>query len=52
LIASEVMPVSILSPIASDLHLTQGAAGQAISISGQFALFTYVRPFLEGATQH
>jgi predicted MFS family arabinose efflux permease len=32
------MPVSILSPIASDLHLTQGAAGQAISISGLFAV--------------
>jgi predicted MFS family arabinose efflux permease len=34
------MPVSILSPIASDLHLTQGAAGQAISISGLFAVLT------------
>jgi predicted MFS family arabinose efflux permease len=40
LIASEFMPVSILSPIASDLHLTQGAAGQAISISGLFAVLT------------
>jgi predicted MFS family arabinose efflux permease len=40
LIASEFMPVSILSPIAFDLHLTQGAAGQAISISGLFAVLT------------
>jgi len=40
LIASEFMPVSILSPIAADLDLTQGAAGQAISISGLFAVLT------------
>lgn len=40
LIASEFMPVSILTPIASDLHLTQGAAGQAIAISGLFAVLT------------
>lgn len=38
LIASEFMPVSILTPIASDLHLTEGAAGQAISVSGLFAV--------------
>jgi predicted MFS family arabinose efflux permease len=40
LIASEFMPVSILTPIASDLHLTEGAAGQAISVSGLFAVLT------------
>ncbi|WP_458193962.1 MFS transporter [Bradyrhizobium sp. UFLA05-153] len=40
LIASEFMPVSILTPIASDLHLTEGAAGQAISVSGLFAVVT------------
>jgi predicted MFS family arabinose efflux permease len=40
LIASEFMPISILTPIASDLHLTEGAAGQAISISGLFAVLT------------
>lgn len=40
LIASEFMPVSILTPIASDLHLSEGAAGQAISISGLFAVVT------------
>lgn len=40
LIASEFMPVSLLSPIAHDLHLTEGQAGQAISISGIFAVIT------------
>src|SRR5687768_18055856 len=40
LIASEFMPVSILTPIASDLGLTEGLAGQAISVSGLFALVT------------
>jgi predicted MFS family arabinose efflux permease len=40
LIASEFMPVSILTPIASDLHLTEGTAGQAISVSGLFAVLT------------
>ncbi|MCP1616715.1 transcriptional regulator [Pseudomonas sp. SLBN-26] len=38
LIASEFMPVSLLTPIAQDLHATQGQAGQAISISGLFAV--------------
>lgn len=40
LIASEFMPVSLLSPIAHDLHLTEGTAGQAIAISGLFAVIT------------
>jgi len=40
LIASEFMPVSLLTPIASDLSITEGHAGQSISISGLFALFT------------
>lgn len=40
LVASEFMPVSLLTPIATDLHITEGAAGQAISISGAFALIT------------
>jgi predicted MFS family arabinose efflux permease len=40
LIASEFMPVSLLTPIAADLHATQGQAGQAISISGLFAVVT------------
>jgi predicted MFS family arabinose efflux permease len=40
LIASEFMPVSLLSPIAQDLRLTEGQAGQAISISGVIAVVT------------
>lgn len=40
LIASEFMPVSLLTPIASGLHLSEGAAGQAISVSGLFAVIT------------
>jgi predicted MFS family arabinose efflux permease len=40
LIASEFMPVSLLTPIATDLGVTEGQAGQAISISGLFAVVT------------
>lgn len=40
LIASEFMPVSLLTPIARDLGVTEGQAGQAISISGLFAVVT------------
>nr|WP_315224287.1 MFS transporter [uncultured Albidiferax sp.] len=40
LIASEFMPVSLLTPIAHDLALSEGRAGQAISISGIFAVLT------------
>jgi predicted MFS family arabinose efflux permease len=40
LIASEFMPVSLLTPMAQDLHATEGMAGQAISISGLFAVIT------------
>src|SRR5947208_893803 len=40
LIASEFMPVSLLTPIAADLRATEGMAGQAISVSGLFAVIT------------
>ncbi|MDR5798118.1 MFS transporter [Caballeronia sp. LZ008] len=40
LIASEFMPVSLLTPIASDMRASVGMAGQAISISGLFAVVT------------
>jgi predicted MFS family arabinose efflux permease len=40
LITSEFMPVSLLAPIAADLMAAEGMAGQAISISGLFALVT------------
>lgn len=40
LIASEFMPVSLLTPIAADLQVTEGLAGQGIAISGAFAVLT------------
>jgi predicted MFS family arabinose efflux permease len=40
LIASEFMPISLLTPIAADLHMTEGRAGQAIAVSGIFAVLT------------
>jgi predicted MFS family arabinose efflux permease len=40
LVASEFMPVSLLTPIAGELAITEGQAGQAISISGLFAVVT------------
>ena len=40
LIASEFMPVSLLTPIAGDLRITEGMAGQGIAISGAFAVLT------------
>jgi len=40
LIASEFMPVSLLTPMAADLHVTEGMAGQGIAISGAFAVVT------------
>lgn len=38
--ASEFMPVSLLTPIASELNVSEGEAGQAIAISGAFAVLT------------
>jgi predicted MFS family arabinose efflux permease len=40
LIASEFMPVSLLTPIANSLQITEGMAGQGITISGAFAVLT------------
>jgi predicted MFS family arabinose efflux permease len=40
LIASEFMPVSLLTPIASALQVSEGLAGQGIAISGAFAVLT------------
>lgn len=34
------MPVSLLTPIAGDLRITEGMAGQGIAISGAFAVLT------------
>jgi predicted MFS family arabinose efflux permease len=61
LIAAEFMPVSLLTPIAADLGATQGSAGQAIAVSGLFAVVTSLlipgvarrfdrRPLLMGLT--
>jgi predicted MFS family arabinose efflux permease len=49
LVASEFMPVSLLTPIAADLGITEGQAGQAIAVSGAFALLTSLTiPLLAG----
>ncbi|MET4066304.1 putative MFS family arabinose efflux permease [Bradyrhizobium sp. S3.2.6] len=49
LVAAEWMPVSLLTPIADSLHLTEGQAGQAISVSGLFAILTSL--FISAATR-
>src|SRR4051812_38809708 len=49
LIASEFMPVSLLTPLASDLRVTEGQAGQAIAVSGIFAVLTSL--FISSATR-
>ncbi|GKS77490.1 MFS transporter [Acidovorax sp. SUPP950] len=38
LIASEFMPVSLLTPMAADLGVTEGLAGRGIAVSGAFAV--------------
>ncbi|MNJ98653.1 Purine ribonucleoside efflux pump NepI [compost metagenome] len=40
LIASEFLPVSLLTPIAAGLHVSEGLAGYGIAISGAFAVLT------------
>lgn len=40
LIVSEFMPVSLLTPIAGSLSVSEGMAGQGIAISGVFAVLT------------
>lgn len=40
LIASEFMPVSLLTPMAADLGVSEGLAGQGIAMSGVFAVLT------------
>src|SRR3954451_21971289 len=49
LIASEFMPASLLTPIASGLRVTEGQAGQAIAVSGIFAVVTSL--FISSATR-
>jgi predicted MFS family arabinose efflux permease len=40
LIASEFMPVSLLTPMAVSLHVTEGLVGDGIAISGALAVMT------------
>lgn len=40
LIASEFLPVSLLTPMAADLGVSEGLVGQGIAISGAFAVVT------------
>lgn len=40
LVASEFMPASLLTPMATALHLTDGETGRAITVSGLFAVLT------------
>lgn len=40
LIASEFMPISLLTPIAADLHVSDGLVGQGIALSGVLAVMT------------
>ncbi|OAT21517.1 MFS transporter [Proteus myxofaciens] len=50
LIASEFMPVSLLTPLATDFQVTEGMAGQGITISGFFAVVTSL--FISVLTRH
>ncbi|MEZ2388542.1 MFS transporter [bacterium RCC_150] len=40
LVASEFLPVSLLTPMSADLQVSEGAVGQGIAISGLFAVLT------------
>ncbi len=40
LVASEFMPVSLLTPLSRDLGVSEGLAGQGIAISGALAVLT------------
>ncbi|EIA08599.1 MFS transporter [Flavobacterium frigoris] len=40
LIISEFLPVSLLTPMAEDLSVTEGVAGQAISVTAMIAMLT------------
>lgn len=50
LIASEFMPVSLLTPMANDLRISEGRVGYGIAISGAFAVLTSLSiPALAGS---
>jgi hypothetical protein len=48
LIASEFMPVSLLTPMTADLRVSDGFAGQRIPISGAFKPCSRLRPTQRG----
>ncbi|HEX9979621.1 MAG TPA: MFS transporter [Flavobacterium sp.] len=40
LLMSELLPVSLLTPMAHDLHVTEGIAGQAVTVTSIIAFFS------------
>ncbi|WP_240775765.1 MFS transporter [Nissabacter sp. SGAir0207] len=49
LVASEFMPISLLTPVARDLGVSEGLAGQGIALSGALAVLTSLAlPVLAG----
>ena len=40
LVAAEFIPISLLTPMARDLGVTEGMAGQTVTVVGIFAVFT------------
>ncbi|WP_432734503.1 MFS transporter [Maridesulfovibrio sp. FT414] len=40
LVAAEFIPISLLTPIAQDLSVTEGMAGQTVTVVGMFAVLT------------
>jgi predicted MFS family arabinose efflux permease len=39
LITAELLPISLLTPMAKDLHITEGSAGQAVTVTAIVGLF-------------
>ena len=39
LITAELLPISLLTPMANDLHITEGAAGQTVTVTAIVGLF-------------
>jgi predicted MFS family arabinose efflux permease len=50
LIIAEFLPAGVLTPLAYDLHVTEGMAGQAISATSILAVFTSL--FISSITAH
>ncbi len=39
LITAELLPISLLTPMANDLHITEGSAGQTVTVTAMVGLF-------------